>query len=177
MTTSSLCWAIKDILRDFPVLILVVLVIALPLSANKNFPFSCQCIQLSSVSPAFSMQQVIHVWVRDPRIRKNDFWHAYIDYEICLHVSKMIKGSCFNLYNGIAGSAVICVPHLCPVLDRQCVLHQENLECEKEVQWVCMAKAKTTSKFTTNVSSFTVYWEIPRVKTTEHIYFQFSFWK
>ncbi|XP_033958508.1 sorting nexin-10B [Pseudochaenichthys georgianus] len=31
------------------------------------------------------MQQVISVWVRDPRIQKNDFWHAYIDYEICLH--------------------------------------------------------------------------------------------
>ncbi|KAK5922430.1 hypothetical protein CgunFtcFv8_019693 [Champsocephalus gunnari] len=30
-------------------------------------------------------QQVISVWVRDPRIQKNDFWHAYIDYEICLH--------------------------------------------------------------------------------------------
>ncbi|XP_063735875.1 sorting nexin-10B-like isoform X2 [Eleginops maclovinus] len=30
-------------------------------------------------------QQVISVWVRDPRIQNNDFWHAYIDYEICLH--------------------------------------------------------------------------------------------
>ncbi|XP_026225931.1 sorting nexin-10B [Anabas testudineus] len=34
-------------------------------------------------------QQVISVWVRDPRIRKNDFWHAYIDYEICLHTSSV----------------------------------------------------------------------------------------
>uniref|UniRef100_A0A8C6VYU5 Sorting nexin 10b n=1 Tax=Nothobranchius furzeri TaxID=105023 RepID=A0A8C6VYU5_NOTFU len=32
-------------------------------------------------------QQLISVWVRDPRIQKNDFWHAYIDYEICLHVN------------------------------------------------------------------------------------------
>ncbi|XP_072250518.1 sorting nexin-10B [Leuresthes tenuis] len=35
------------------------------------------------------MQQVISVWVRDPRIQKNDFWHAYIDYEICLHTSSV----------------------------------------------------------------------------------------
>lgn len=26
----------------------------------------------------------ISVWVRDPRIQNTDFWHAYIDYEICL---------------------------------------------------------------------------------------------
>uniref|UniRef100_A0A3Q0SK91 Sorting nexin 10b n=1 Tax=Amphilophus citrinellus TaxID=61819 RepID=A0A3Q0SK91_AMPCI len=38
---------------------------------------------------AFSMQQVISVWVRDPRIQKNDFWHAYIDYEICLHTDSV----------------------------------------------------------------------------------------
>ncbi|XP_034409985.1 sorting nexin-10B [Cyclopterus lumpus] len=35
------------------------------------------------------MQQVISVWVRDPRIRKNDFWHAYIDYEICIHTDSV----------------------------------------------------------------------------------------
>ncbi|XP_047454936.1 sorting nexin-10B [Mugil cephalus] len=34
-------------------------------------------------------EPVISVWVRDPRIRKNDFWHAYIDYEICLHTSSV----------------------------------------------------------------------------------------
>ncbi|KAE8288707.1 Sorting nexin-10A [Larimichthys crocea] len=34
-------------------------------------------------------QQIISVWVRDPRIRKNDFWHAYIDYEICLHTDSV----------------------------------------------------------------------------------------
>ncbi|XP_059195647.1 sorting nexin-10B [Centropristis striata] len=33
--------------------------------------------------------QVVSVWVRDPRIRKNDFWHAYIDYEICLHTDSV----------------------------------------------------------------------------------------
>ncbi|XP_017281959.1 sorting nexin-10B [Kryptolebias marmoratus] len=38
------------------------------------------------------MQQVVSVWVRDPRIQKNDFWHAYIDYEICLHT----KSVCFT---------------------------------------------------------------------------------
>ncbi|KAF3691840.1 Sorting nexin-10B [Channa argus] len=35
------------------------------------------------------MQQPVSVWVRDPRIRKNDFWHAYIDYEICLHTDSV----------------------------------------------------------------------------------------
>lgn len=30
------------------------------------------------------MQQDIGVWVRDPRIQNTDFWHAYIDYEICI---------------------------------------------------------------------------------------------
>ncbi|XP_077383010.1 sorting nexin-10B [Festucalex cinctus] len=35
------------------------------------------------------MQQVISVWVRDPRIQKNDFWHAYMDYEICLHTDSV----------------------------------------------------------------------------------------
>eukprot|EP00064_Thunnus_orientalis_P001754 superscaffoldBa00000121_g1757 len=50
---------------------------------------SARCPQRFSVSPAFSMQQVIGVWVRDPRIQKNDFWHAYIDYEICLHTNSV----------------------------------------------------------------------------------------
>ncbi|XP_046897181.1 sorting nexin-10B isoform X2 [Hypomesus transpacificus] len=34
-------------------------------------------------------QQVISVWVRDPRMQKNDFWHAYLDYEICLHTNSL----------------------------------------------------------------------------------------
>ncbi|XP_074540124.1 sorting nexin-10B isoform X1 [Halichoeres trimaculatus] len=34
-------------------------------------------------------QQIVSVWVRDPRIRKNDFWHAYMDYEICLHTDSV----------------------------------------------------------------------------------------
>lgn len=33
------------------------------------------------------MNELISVWVRDPRIQKEDFWHAYLDYEICIHVS------------------------------------------------------------------------------------------
>ncbi|XP_056901311.1 sorting nexin-10B isoform X1 [Takifugu flavidus] len=45
----------------------------------------------SSVSPltSSSMQQVVSIWVRDPRLQKNDFWHAYIDYEICLHTTSV----------------------------------------------------------------------------------------
>ncbi|XP_068616430.1 sorting nexin-10B [Brachionichthys hirsutus] len=38
------------------------------------------------------MLQVVSVWVRDPRIQKKDFWHAYMDYEICLHTDSL----CFN---------------------------------------------------------------------------------
>ncbi|CAN9514307.1 unnamed protein product [Ophioblennius macclurei] len=34
-------------------------------------------------------QQLVSVWVRDPRIRKHDFWHAYLDYEICLHTDSV----------------------------------------------------------------------------------------
>lgn len=33
------------------------------------------------------LQEFVSVWVRDPRIQKEDFWHSYIDYEICIHVS------------------------------------------------------------------------------------------
>ncbi|XP_041727589.1 sorting nexin-10B isoform X4 [Coregonus clupeaformis] len=35
------------------------------------------------------MQQFISVWVRDPRIQKNDFWHAHMDYEICIHTNSL----------------------------------------------------------------------------------------
>ncbi|CAG11993.1 unnamed protein product, partial [Tetraodon nigroviridis] len=35
------------------------------------------------------MQQVLSIWVRDPRRQKNDFWHAYVDYEICLHTTSV----------------------------------------------------------------------------------------
>ncbi|KAM6967491.1 sorting nexin-10B [Aplochiton taeniatus] len=35
------------------------------------------------------MQHFINVWVRDPRIQKSDFWHAHIDYEICLHTNSL----------------------------------------------------------------------------------------
>lgn len=121
-----------------------------------NFPFSHNSAFNSlSLLPPPPMQQVISVWVRDPRIRKNDFWHAYMDYEICLHVSKMRKGICFDFYNQMVKLAVI---FMCPVLDHQRVLHQEGLKCEKEVQRVCMAQAEATSKLNANVSRFTVFW-------------------
>lgn len=51
--------------------------------------YAVQCAPCVSVSSAFSMLQTISVWVRDPRIQKNDFWHAYIDYEICLHTDSV----------------------------------------------------------------------------------------
>ncbi|XP_036792589.1 sorting nexin-10B [Oncorhynchus mykiss] len=33
--------------------------------------------------------QFISVWVRDPRIQKKDFWHAHMDYEICIHTNSL----------------------------------------------------------------------------------------
>ncbi|XP_029781888.1 sorting nexin-10 isoform X1 [Suricata suricatta] len=49
--------------------------------------------------PLFTMplQEFVSVWVRDPRIQKEDFWHSYIDYEICIHTNSMcftMKTSC-----------------------------------------------------------------------------------
>ncbi|XP_051574440.1 sorting nexin-10B isoform X2 [Myxocyprinus asiaticus] len=43
------------------------------------------------------MQEFTAVWVRDPRIQKEDFWHAYMDYEICIHTNSLAftkKSSC-----------------------------------------------------------------------------------
>ncbi|MBN3298071.1 SNXAA protein, partial [Amia calva] len=43
------------------------------------------------------LQEFVNVWVRDPRIQKEDFWHSYIDYEIGLHTNSMCfrkKTSC-----------------------------------------------------------------------------------
>ncbi|KAI1886159.1 hypothetical protein AGOR_G00211130 [Albula goreensis] len=42
-------------------------------------------------------QEFVSVWVRDPRIQREDFWHAHIDYEICIHTNSMCftkKTSC-----------------------------------------------------------------------------------
>ncbi|XP_063054467.1 sorting nexin-10B [Engraulis encrasicolus] len=41
--------------------------------------------------------EFVSVWVRDPRICKEDFWHAYMDYEICIHTNSLAfnrKSSC-----------------------------------------------------------------------------------
>nr|XP_036846447.1 sorting nexin-10 isoform X1 [Manis javanica] len=41
--------------------------------------------------------EFVSVWVRDPRIQKEDFWHSYIDYEICIHTNSIcftMKTSC-----------------------------------------------------------------------------------
>ncbi|XP_017310760.1 sorting nexin-10A [Ictalurus punctatus] len=34
-------------------------------------------------------KEFVSVWVRDPQLHKEDFWHAHIDYEICLHTNSM----------------------------------------------------------------------------------------
>ncbi|XP_043922719.1 sorting nexin-10 [Protopterus annectens] len=43
--------------------------------------------------PDQTKKEFISVWVRDPRIQKEDFWHSYLDYEICIHTNSM----CFTL--------------------------------------------------------------------------------
>ncbi|XP_036102899.1 sorting nexin-10 isoform X1 [Molossus molossus] len=47
--------------------------------------------------PEQQKEEFVSVWVRDPRIQKEDFWHSYIDYEICIHTNSMcftMKTSC-----------------------------------------------------------------------------------
>ncbi|XP_036394803.1 sorting nexin-10B-like [Megalops cyprinoides] len=42
-------------------------------------------------------REFVSVWVRDPQIQREDFWHAHIDYEICIHTNSMCftkKTSC-----------------------------------------------------------------------------------
>ncbi|XP_059909531.1 sorting nexin-10B-like isoform X3 [Gadus macrocephalus] len=55
--------------------------VALPQYDIRKVPFLVFWLQLPA---SHTMQQDISVWVRDPRIQNTDFWHAYIDYEICL---------------------------------------------------------------------------------------------
>ncbi|XP_036422867.1 sorting nexin-10A isoform X2 [Colossoma macropomum] len=46
---------------------------------------------------SLTKKEFISVWVRDPQLHKEDFWHTYIDYEICLHTNSMCfrkKTSC-----------------------------------------------------------------------------------
>ncbi|XP_066531484.1 sorting nexin-10A [Hoplias malabaricus] len=46
---------------------------------------------------SLTMTEFVSVWVRDPLVHKEDFWHTYIDYEICLHTNSMCfqkKTSC-----------------------------------------------------------------------------------
>ncbi|XP_007898693.1 sorting nexin-10 [Callorhinchus milii] len=38
-------------------------------------------------------KEFISVWVRDPRIQKEDSWQSYVDYEICIHTNSM----CFTI--------------------------------------------------------------------------------
>lgn len=142
-------WVITAILVDFPIPFCSVTV---PLLTNKILPLSTKPVLSVLCVPAFSMQQAISVWVRDPRIQKNDFWHAYIDYEICLHVSMPREWQ-------IVSTSLIFFRHVwvnfC-ILDWQCVPHQENLKSEKEVQWVCVAETKTSGKCSPDVSTLTV---------------------
>ncbi|XP_059801071.1 sorting nexin-10B isoform X2 [Hypanus sabinus] len=42
-------------------------------------------------------KEFITVWVRDPRVQKEDSWQSFVDYEICVHTNSMCftkKTSC-----------------------------------------------------------------------------------
>lgn len=95
------------------------------------------------------MQSAVSVWVRDPRIQKNDFWHAYIDYEICLHVS-LKKKNHNNAQDGLSHPWNTTVRSLLPV-DRQRVLYQEDLQRQEEVQRVRVAPAEAAGQLTAHV--------------------------
>ncbi|KAK7886243.1 hypothetical protein WMY93_025864 [Mugilogobius chulae] len=56
---------------------------------RKSIHITFQPCLLFMKDDTTTKQQAISVWVRDPRIQKNDFWHAYIDYEICLHTDSV----------------------------------------------------------------------------------------
>lgn len=46
---------------------------------------------------SFEKREFVSIWVRDPQVHKEDFWHTYISYEICLHTNSMCfrkKTSC-----------------------------------------------------------------------------------
>ncbi|XP_028835234.1 sorting nexin-10B [Denticeps clupeoides] len=49
------------------------------------------------IKKKMSLQEFTSVWVRDPRIQREDFWHAYMDYEVCIHSNSLAftkKTSC-----------------------------------------------------------------------------------
>lgn len=79
----------------------------LPIFLNLNVLAMCPCPvwvceHMRQVLSTFGrMQEFTGVWVRDPRIQKEDFWHAYMDYEICIHVSAI------EIYRGHKGYNVI----------------------------------------------------------------------
>lgn len=95
------------------------------------------------------MQQLVSIWVRDPRIQKNDFWHAYIDYEICLHVSRTNDTTCFSQPNPPCNGDL-------PFPDDQRVFYQEDVAREEEVQRVCVAQTEAPSKFHANVGQVNI---------------------
>ncbi|KAE8596567.1 hypothetical protein XENTR_v10016152 [Xenopus tropicalis] len=76
--------------------------------------------------------ETISVWVRDPKVQKED-WHSYVDYEICVHTNSMcftLKTSCVRrrfrefvwLRQKLQSNAVLTVLH-CSVLLSDSRLH------------------------------------------------------
>ncbi|KAF5908091.1 sorting nexin-10A-like, partial [Clarias magur] len=52
--------------------------------------FSAICSDISEMEDMRDMRSLIkkefvNVWVRDPQLHREDYWHTHIDYEICLH--------------------------------------------------------------------------------------------
>ncbi|KAL7830790.1 hypothetical protein SRHO_G00319170 [Serrasalmus rhombeus] len=58
---------------------------------------SSQAPEMEDTIDNLAKKEFTSVWVRDPHFHKEDFWHTYIDYEICLHTNSMCfrkKTSC-----------------------------------------------------------------------------------
>ncbi|NP_001086605.1 sorting nexin 10 S homeolog [Xenopus laevis] len=83
--------------------------------------------------------ETISVWVRDPKVQKED-WHSYVDYEICLHTNSMcftLKTSCVRrrfrefvwLRQKLQNNAVLTqLPELPPRIPFFKIRNSQNLE-------------------------------------------------
>ncbi|XP_053324134.1 LOW QUALITY PROTEIN: sorting nexin-10 [Spea bombifrons] len=83
--------------------------------------------------------ETISVWVRDPKIQKDD-WHSYLDYEICVHTNSIcftLKTSCVRrrfrefvwLRQKLQSNAVLIdLPELPPKIPFFNVSNAQNVE-------------------------------------------------
>ncbi|KAK1805304.1 hypothetical protein P4O66_019648, partial [Electrophorus voltai] len=51
--------------------------------------FLSQTPEMDSTIDSHAKKEFVSVWVQDPQLHKEDFWHMYFDYDICLHTNSM----------------------------------------------------------------------------------------